>query len=159
MKIISFTLCLTILLVSSQFVLAAGSTYKAEMLVTTGKKTKELKTSLNFEEEYLKITLPKDATSNKEFKYTDIKSAEYSFAKKPLLSTGGAIATAILLGLVVIPFLFMKKKQHWMTVRTENDFAVLKLDKENYRQVIAEFETHNIKVVTITEDSKSKDTD
>ena len=53
----------------------------------------------------------------------------------------------------------MKKKQHWLTLRTENDFAVLKFDKENYRQVLAELETHQISVQAITEDDSQKSKD
>jgi hypothetical protein len=75
-----------------------------------------------------------------------------------MLSGGGAVATAILLGVFVLPFLFMKKKNHWMTVQTDKEFAVLKLDGSNFRQIMAEFETHGVKVNTVEEDKKSEKT-
>ena len=69
---------------------------------------------------------------------------------------GGAVATAILLGVFVLPFLFMKKKNHWMTVQTEKEYAVIKLGDNNFRQVVAEFETHGVKVNTVTEEKEKK---
>ena len=53
-----------------------------------------------------------------------------------MLSGGGAVATAILLGVFVLPFLFIKKKKHWMTVQTEKEFAVIKLGDNNFRQIV-----------------------
>lgn len=89
--------------------------------------------------------------------YSDVTTADYSYSKKPLLSTGGAVAMAILTGLLVLPFLFMKTKQHWITVRTANDYVVMKLDKQNFRQIQSEFEIKKVKVTTIDEDVKKKD--
>ena len=50
----------------------------------------------------------------------------------------------------------MKKKQHWLSVRTENDYVVMRLDKNNYRQIINEFETHQVAVKTVDEDESKK---
>jgi len=47
----------------------------------------------------------------------------------------------------------MKKKQHWLTVKTENDYAVMKLDKDDFRQIKAELETHHITVTTVDENN------
>jgi hypothetical protein len=146
----------SILLVTTPFALAQTRTngsYKVEVLVTDGKKSKEEKATLAYTENSLKITSNKPGAFSKEFNYADIKGADYSYSKKPLLSTGGAIVTAVLLGLLVLPFLFMKKKQHWLTVKVENDYAVMKLDKENFRQIKAELETHNIVVTTVDENN------
>lgn len=73
------------------------------------------------------------------------------------LSTGGAVAMAILTGLVVIPFLFVKKKSHWLTVRTADDYVLMRLDRENYRQVMSEFEIKKVKITTIDENDKKKE--
>ena len=64
---------------------------------------------------------------------------------------------AILTGLIVIPFLFAKKKQHWLSVRTANDYVVMRLDKDNYMQIRNELEVHKVKVSTLDEDSTKKD--
>jgi hypothetical protein len=87
----------------------------------------------------------------KEINYSDIQVADYSHSKKPLLSTGGAITSVILLGVFAIPFLFMKKKQHWLSIRAGENFTVLKLDKNNFRQIIAEFDTKRVSVKTVDE--------
>ncbi len=41
-----------------------------------------------------------------------------------------------------------------MTVRTESDYAVLKLGDRNFRQIAAEFETHGVKVSELKEAEK-----
>lgn len=159
MKFLSFILVVSIFAVSTPFALAQKSTFKVEGLVSNGKKSKQVPATLGFYENSFKVTSKKSGELSKEFNYADIKAADYSFSKKPLLSTGGAIVTAVLLGLIVIPFLFMKKKQHWLSVRTENDYIVLKLDKENFRQIQNEFQIRNVPITTVVEDEKEKDKD
>lgn len=159
MKITTLFLCLCILVVSVPFAFAqtkTATTFKAKTLVSDGKKSKEVDSILAIEDASFKVTNRKTAAPIKEFNFADVKSADYSYSKKPLLSTGGAIATVIFLGLLSLPFLFMKKKQHWLSVRTENDYVVMRLDKNNFRQIINEFETHQVKVTTVNEDESSK---
>ena len=55
------------------------------MLVTTNDKTKEIKTLITFEEENLTIAVNQGTQAMKDFKYDDIKAAEYSFAKTDLI--------------------------------------------------------------------------
>lgn len=72
-----------------------------------------------------------------------------------MLSGGGAIATALLVGFIfALPFLFIKKKKHWLTVQTEKDFAVIKLGDQNFRQIVAELETKGVKVNDLKEADK-----
>ena len=132
--------------------------YEVELVVSQGKKSLETDAVLAIGDKSFTVVPDKAdfKASSKEFAYADIKSADYSFAKKPMLSGGGAVATAILLGLFVLPFLFMKKKKHWMTVQTEKEFAVIKLGDNNHRQIVAEFETHGVKVNTIDEEEEKK---
>lgn len=160
MRLVCLVLVYSILLVTTPFALAqtrTNGTYRVEVLVTDGKKSKQEKATLSYGENSVKITSIRPGAFSKEFNYADIKGADYSYSKKPLLSTGGAIVTAIFLGLLVLPFLFMKKKQHWLTIKTENDYAVIKLDKENFRQIKAELETHNVTITTVDESSAKKD--
>ena len=146
--------------VTSHAVLAQApvKNYEVELVVSEGKKSLETDAVLAISERTFTVVPDKAAfkPSAKEFAFADIKSADYSFAKKPMLSGGGAVATAILLGLFVLPFLFMKKKKHWMTIQTEKEFAVIKLGDNNHRQIVAEFETHGVKVNTIDEEVEKK---
>ncbi len=72
-----------------------------------------------------------------------------------MLSIGGAVATAILIGAIfAVPFLFIKKKKHWMTVRSDDKYAVIKLGDRNFRQIVAEFETRGVKVADLKEADK-----
>ena len=146
-----------IISVTTPVALANGN-YEVELTVPQGKKSVETDAVLTFNDESFSVVPDKTSfkSSAKEFKFTDIKTADYSYAKKPMLSGGGAVATAILLGVFVLPFLFMKKKKHWMTVQTEKEFAVIKLGDNNHRNIVAEFETHGVKVNTVLEEKEKK---
>jgi hypothetical protein len=161
MKIITVFLCFCIFSVSVPLALAQNrtdTTFKVNTLVSNGKKSKEESSTLKFSENTFSSVKRKNGTVIKDFNYADVVSADYSYAKKPILSTGGAVAMAIFTGLLVVPFLFVKKKQHWISVRTANDYVVMRLDKDTFRQVINEFETHKVSVKTVEEDKK-KDKD
>ena len=160
MKITSILLCVCILTMSVQFTLGqttTASTFKVQTLVSDGKKSKEENSTLKFSENSFSASMRKNNVLIKELNYADVVSADYSYSKKPLLSTGGAVAMAIFTGLLVVPFLFVKKKQHWISVRTANDYVVMRLDRENYRQVLNEFQIHKVEVKTLDEDANSKD--
>ncbi|CAN5572166.1 MAG: hypothetical protein ACR2M8_09410 [Pyrinomonadaceae bacterium] len=158
MRFVSLIVIFSIFVVTSQIALArVSSTFKVETLVSEGKKSKEVNSTLNFGDKSFRLVSNKPGLVSKEMTYSEIKTADYSYSKKPLLSTGGAVAMAILTGLIVLPFLFMKKKQHWLTVRTDNDYAVMKLDKENFRQIQSEFEIKKVKITTLNEDDNKKE--
>ena len=145
-----------IISVTTPVALANGN-YEVELVVSEGKKSVETDAVLTITDTTFKVTPDKKsfASSAKEIAFADVKVADYSYAKKPMLSGGGAIATALLVGFIfAIPFLFIKKKKHWMTVQSEKEFAVIKLGDRNHRQIVAEFETHGVKVNTVLEEKK-----
>jgi hypothetical protein len=126
-------------------------------MVPKEKKTVETDADIIFEQTTFRVVPDKVAFKNetREIAYADIKQADHSFSKKPMLSGGGAIATALLVGFIfAIPFLFIKKKKHWMTVQAGEKFAVIKLGDQNFRQIVAEFESHGVKVNDLKDESK-----
>lgn len=154
-QILTALTTLVFMMATTPFVLATD--YETEMVVPDGKKSKETDAVLRISETNFQIIPDKKSFSQhtKNFNFSDIKSADYSHSKKPMLSGGGAIATALLVGFIfALPFLFIKKKNHWLSVQTEKEFAVLKLDGSNYRAIIAEFETHGVKVTEVKEEKK-----
>jgi hypothetical protein len=155
-RAISLLIAISLLAVTSAFAQTAPKTYAVELVITQGKKSVETDAVLTFTDTGIRVEPDKQSfkSSAKEFTYASLKSADYSYSKKPMLSGGGAVATAILLGVFVLPFLFMKKKNHWITAQTEKDFAVMKLGDNNFRQITAEFETHGVKVNTVEEEKK-----
>ncbi len=137
-------------LITVVFVLAAtpiifAIDYKVELAIPRGKQTDAV---LQFKNKDFEIMPYKKKFINdgKTFLFSDITAANYSFAKKPMLSVGGATIALVVANVFAIPFLFMKKRKHWMTVQTKNEFVVIKLKGSNYRQIIAEFETHGVTV-------------
>ncbi len=81
----------------------------------------------------------------KTFKYADIKDAEYSYTKNPRWKTGVGLGAASLLFppliFIAIPIAFSKHRRHWLTLRTGDDYAVLKLSKSNRKLIMPVFET------------------
>jgi hypothetical protein len=156
-KIVSLLLTISMIAVNSAYSRTAGKTYEVELAVTEGKKTVETDADIIFDEKSFTVMPDKASfkSSAKTIAYTDIKVADHSYSKKPMLSGGGAVATALLVGFIfALPFLFIKKKKHWMTVQSGNEFAVIKLGDNNFRQIVAEFETHGVKVNDLKEQDK-----
>ena len=139
--------------------LALATDYNIELIVPDGKKSKETDAVLRINEDNFQLVIekPKFKEHEKNFKFNSLKVADYSYSKKPMLSGGGAVATALLVGFIfALPFLFIKKKNHWLTVQSDKEFAVIKMDGSNYRAIIAEFETHGVDVKEVKEEDKSK---
>ena len=154
-KLITGFITLAFLIATTPFVLATD--YSVELVVPEGKKSKETDAVLRTNANSFQIVIEKDKFKQHEktFQYNEIKVADYSFSKKPMLSGGGAIATALLVGFIfALPFLFIKKKNHWLSVQGEKEFAVLKLDGSNYRAIIADLKTRGIEVKEIKEEDK-----
>ena len=132
-------------------------TYDVELMVPKDKKTVETDADITFDQMSFKVVPDKTEFKGetREISYADIKQADHSYSKKPMLSGGGAIATALLVGFIfAIPFLFIKKKKHWMAVQAGEKFAVIKLGDQNFRQIVAEFEAHGVKVNDLKDEGK-----
>ena len=76
--------------------------------------------------------------------YDAMTSVTYSYSKHPRWKTGTALL--IPFGVFAVPFFFMKGKKHWLSVTFEGvpnhpeGFVYLRLDKNNYLQIIAAIE-------------------
>ena len=115
----------------------------SKLNVTVEDKTRELDVILRYEPSALVIVDKRSRESTKTFPYEQMKGAEYSYAKSPRWKT------AIFLSPF---FLFTSGKKHWFLVQSEGDYALLHLDKTNYRLILAAFEARTaLKVVTVAD--------
>jgi hypothetical protein len=118
---------------------------KVEILVPEGDKVSERGVRLRFMSDELQIETTADRKIYKTFKYADIRDAEYSYSKNPRWKTGLGLGAASVifppLLLIAIPVGFTKHRRHWLTVRTGDDYAVLKLSKSNRKLILPAFET------------------
>ena len=129
---------------------AADTFSNVKLMINTGDKAEEQEAVLRFEDETLEIR-SKSGTLLKVLPYSEIKSAEYSYAKSPRWKSG--IGLAVAFGVFALPVFFMKGKKHWLTLAAERDFAVLRLDKGNYKLVLPAVEMHTgRKVETVSEE-------
>ena len=123
-----------------------------DLLVPKGDKSDEKSVRLLFDGDTLVIDADKGEKIYKSFPYSSIKSAEYSYSSQPRWKT--AIGATILLGVFALPLFFMKGKKHWLTIKTGDDFAILHLDKNNYKIIVPTFETSTGKKVETVADEK-----
>ena len=148
----------SVLAVSSAFAQTAAKKYDVELAVKNTKdKSVMTDADIAFTDGGVAIMpdKPEFKDNAKTFAYSEIKQADASYSKKPMLSGGGAVATALLVGVIfALPFLFIKKKKHWMTIQTEKEFAVMQLGDNNWRQIAAELQTKGVKVNDLKEAEK-----
>ncbi len=157
-RVIALAAAIAFAMAASGYAQTSGPrSYNVELLVSKDKKTVATDAQIIFEESQFRIVPDKSSMSAeiREIPYSSVTQADHSYSKKPMLSGGGAVATALLVGFIfALPFLFIKKKKHWMTVQAGDKFAVMQLDDSKFRQIIAEFEAHKVKVNDLKEEGK-----
>jgi serine/threonine-protein kinase len=114
---------------------------KVKLVLAEGTKTRELDAQLTLRSDRVVIIDGKRGSLLKEFRYASIRGAVYSQSKHPRWKTGLGAAAAV--GVFAAPFFFLKSTKHWLTLQTDDDFAVLQLDKDNYRVILPALETRS----------------
>ena len=149
-----FVLVLLVLLFFSQTVFPQNR-YEVEALrnPNPGKKdTREVNAVLIFENDRVKIQSRRSKEVFKEFRFADIRSVEHSYSKKPVFSPAMAAAIALTVITLLPVFLFtIKKDKHWLTIVAGEDFAVLKIENDNYKLIRTEFIARNIGISDVDE--------
>lgn len=130
---------------------------KIQMLVPEGEKIREVSVRVRFGPEAMEISPEKGGGAPLLImKYSDIKTADYSYTKNPRWKTGLGLGAAGLafppLLLIAIPLAFTKHRRHWITIRGEKDYAVLKVSKSIRKIFTPAFETFsNVRVEALGE--------
>jgi hypothetical protein len=114
---------------------------KIKLLVQDGEKTKERDATLRLEGDSLVVLAKKGRYEMKRLPYHGVRAAEYSYSKHPRWKEG--LGAAVAVGIFAAPVFFLKGKKHWLTVQTETDYAVIRLDKRNYEVICLSFEAHS----------------
>jgi hypothetical protein len=129
-----------------------------ELMEPNGDNLRETAVRVVFDDTAMRVISPSGGTVFKEWKYEDIKSAEYSYTKNPRWKTGLGLGAAGLLIppllLIAIPIGFTKHRRHWVTIRTDKDFAVLKVGKGVRKVFMPTFETRTSVVIKALGDDK-----
>lgn len=138
-------LLVSILFSSARAVPPVASFDNIELLQPDGEKIRETAVRVHFDEDAMRIVSRSKGTVLKEWRYDRIKSAEYSYTKNPRWKTGLGLGAASvvfpLLLIVAIPVAFTKHRRHWVTIQTEDDYAVLKVSKSVRKVFMPTFET------------------
>jgi len=129
--------------------------YEVEMLANpnAGKKdTREVNAVLVFEKDGVKIQSRRSKEIFRDFAYADIRSVEHSFSKKPPfgMSNRAVVALALLTANPIF-LLAREKEKHWLMVATDDGYAVLKIENDNYRLIRMDFIIKKIGIVDIDE--------
>jgi hypothetical protein len=110
-----------------------------KLILSTGGEAKETEAVLKLEGGRLAVSSKKEGVLLKEMPYEKIKAAQYSYSRHPRWKEGIGFAVAV--GVFAAPIFFMKGKKHWLTLQTAHDYALLRLDKNNYQIIILALET------------------
>jgi hypothetical protein len=130
---------------------AADQFNNIKLMVNTGGKSEPTDAILVLDKDTMTIRSKQGQTTLKSFSYASIKSAEYSYSKSPRWKSGAVAAVAV--GVFAIPLFFMKGKKHWLTVGADGDFALVQLDKGNYKIILPALEARSrVKVATVGDD-------
>ena len=137
---------------------AADSYRNIELLEPSGSGTRETNVRVEFRADSMAVIGQSSGSVLKGMKYADITAAEYSYTKNPRWKTGLGLGAAAFvfpaLFLIAIPIGFTKQRRHWVTVRTGNDFAVLKVGKGIRKMFIPAFEMHTSVNISALGDDK-----
>ena len=116
-----------------------------EIMQANGDNLRETSVRVIFDKTAMRVVARSNGAVIKEWSYDKIKSAEYSYTKNPRWKTGLGLGAASIvfppLLLIAIPVGFTKHRRHWVTIRTEDDFAVLKVGKGVRKIFMPAFET------------------
>lgn len=116
-----------------------------ELMEANGDNLRETSVRVIFDEHAIRMISRSNGAVLKELSYDTIKSAEYSYTKNPRWKTGlGLGAAGVLfppLWLIALPIGFTKHRRHWVTIRTGDDYAVLKVGKGVRKVFMPAFET------------------
>jgi hypothetical protein len=156
-RLIALLLILSFITVTPVF--ASTETFdNIEYMQANGDKMRETSVKIVFDDKAMRVVSRSKGTVLKEWNYETIKIAEYSYTKNPRWKTGlGLTAASVvfpLLWIVTIPIGFTKHRRHWVTIRTDDDFAVLKVGKGIRKVFIPAFETRTNVPITALGDDK-----
>lgn len=127
--------------------------YEAELMKNAnkgGKDTREVNAVMIFEKDVLIIKSRRKEQVFKEFRYNKIDFVEHSYSKGWVLSDN--TKAAILGVLLGFPAWRANEEKHWITILTDDDFAVLKVENDNFRLLKNEFIIRKIPLQNINED-------
>jgi hypothetical protein len=144
--------CLIAIILLSSFSLTAAPLPDAietfeniEFIQPNGDNLRETDVRIEFDDTTMRVIRLSNRTVLKEWSYSDIQSAEYSYTKNPRWKTGLGLGAASILFppllLIAIPVGLTKHRRHWLTVRTDNDYAVFKVGKGVRKVFMPAFET------------------
>jgi hypothetical protein len=155
-KFTATTLLIAFLLPTATLAQAVKNHYEVELFANPNpgrKDTREVNAVLIFDNDVLRIESRRNKTLLKEFKYSELKSVEHSFSKNPL-STRPSTTAIILTVMTGIPVFLFRKEKHWLNIVSEKDFAVLKIENDNFRLIKNEFAVKDIDLANIDEDKQ-----
>ena len=117
---------------------------KAKLTQLVDGRRREVEATLSFEASAFIVVDKKTGTALKTISYTAVESAEYSYARTPRWKAAVSMNPVLLQ---------TDGTKHWFLVYGGGDYALLQLDRSNYRLVLAAFETRTGKLVGMVGES------
>ena len=110
------------------------------LLMPMGDGFKAIDVMVRFEGDRLVVRSTKDPDDVKIFRYSDIRSAAYTFSKGPRYQANTAmIVTA---NVLAFPLFLNKVERYRLEVQSDKDSALLDLNKDNYKALLTAFQAN-----------------
>jgi len=115
-----------------------GTFENVRLLIPIGDKFKATDVMVRFEPDRMIVRTMKDGEGVKVFPYSKIRSAEYIFSKGPRYQ--GNTGMILMTNFLAIPLFVQKVERYRLEVESDQDSALLDLDKDNYKALLSAFE-------------------
>lgn len=152
-RAISFVLVVTLIAPSLALAQpAADQFHNVKLMISTGEKAEPTDAILVLGPDALIVQAKKGRATLKTLPYASLKSAEYSYSKSPRWKS--AIGVSVLCIVCGVATAFMKGKKHWLAVAGDGDYALMQLDKGNYKIILPAFEARSGQKIANVADDK-----
>lgn len=135
----------------------SNSAYEVEVLLAENTDTKEVDSVIDFSDKTFEIRSKKKNKFLRSLDYSDILEVTYSYTKIPVFGENTPDWAAALAAIFAPQLFTGRSRTHWLHIRTEKDFVVVKLNRDNHRQIRLEFQVHDVDVLVESETSSVRD--
>ena len=131
---------------------------KLKLMTNVAEPREGTEASLTLEADHLTVHSRTAGSDSKVLPYSSIRRAEYSYTTGRRWKASALVAVLWSLPqlppgpFAALPVLLMKGKRHWLTITSDKDVVLLRLDKTNYKTIVSAFEARSgVKVETVGE--------
>lgn len=137
----AFLLAMALLLSSSAFSQSersASNVFTVKVFEREDNRWQSRDVILSFDVDRITLRTLKDYSQTESIRYSEIKGAEYSHSMGNRTISS---ATALAANIFAFPLMMRKMDEHWLTLESPTHQTFLNLERDNYQDVVAAFQS------------------